>query len=92
MADDLAPAVLAHGSEKMYRALEAVERMCFSAGGHFKRLVVVISANLTNCHDTSPCLVAPVLIVMALHKSLQESSGSRGLQPAIKESVKQRAG
>jgi hypothetical protein len=50
VANDAAPAVDASWRDRMDGAFEAVENMLSTAHNHFKRFVIVISANFTLSH------------------------------------------
>jgi hypothetical protein len=52
VANDLAPAMLAHRGQFVNRALEAVERVGVTGSDHLEGQVVVISANFTSSHGT----------------------------------------
>src|SRR5512134_121090 len=54
VADDAALAVRAGRRERLYRALEAVERMRGAGEGDVHRLVVIVAAGLTAGHGLSP--------------------------------------
>jgi hypothetical protein len=54
VADDLAPAMLAHRGELMDGALEAVEGVGMSRGDHLKGEIVVVAADFTDCHGILP--------------------------------------
>ncbi len=66
MADDLAPAVLAHRRNRLNRALEAIEDMDCALGVYLEGHVVVIAAHLALRHDDSSCpsprRAGPILI------------------------------
>src|SRR5437588_11998297 len=52
--DDPAPAVVAHGSELVNRALEAVERVARARRDNLEGQVIIVTADFTLCHRTSP--------------------------------------
>src|SRR5947199_1780075 len=52
--DDLTFAVVTHGREFVDRALEAVERVARAGRDDFKRQVIIVTADFTLCHRTSP--------------------------------------
>jgi hypothetical protein len=54
VANDLALAVLAHWSEFVNRALEAVKRMSVAGSDHLERQVVVVAADFTSSHRSPP--------------------------------------
>jgi hypothetical protein len=54
VADDLAPAVIADRSKLVNRALEAVERVPAAGRNNVKRKIIIVTADLTNCHQNSP--------------------------------------
>jgi len=51
VADDFASAVIAFGRDHMDRTLEAVEDVRFVLQPDLERLVVVVSAMFTLCHE-----------------------------------------
>jgi hypothetical protein len=53
VADDTAVAVLANGSDRLNSTLETVECMPLARRNQFERFVIVVSTNLTLCHDPS---------------------------------------
>ncbi len=53
MADHLAATVFADGCQQMDRALETIEDVGLVIATHLERLVVLVTANLTRCHDHS---------------------------------------
>jgi hypothetical protein len=54
MANDLDAALLAGRRQGMNRALKGIKRMCLAIQGDSEGLIVIISAGLAGCHDTSP--------------------------------------
>ena len=53
MPDNPAVAVRANRSQRVDRALKAVERVALSTNDHFKRLVIFIFANFACSHNIS---------------------------------------
>ena len=76
MANDTAVAVGTNRRERMDRALEAIENMAFSADYDFKRLIIIVLANLA-CRHTQFRSRERTLPVVFIFHSRMRFSGER---------------
>lgn len=56
VTDDATPTIFALGREGVNSAFEAIEDVLFARHDHFKRFLVIVSANFTLSHMNGSCL------------------------------------